>query len=173
MIGSADHFDPVLHLEGLVGAFEDREAMRERIRSRYYARVETQTLLPGVSERIAEARALGLPLGVASSSRRPWVEGHLERLGLRPAFACLACREDAPGLRGKPHPDTYAAAVACLEVPPGEALAIEDSPNGVRAAKAAGLLCLAVPNALTSHLDLGEADARAGSLAEVSLATFV
>ena len=173
VIGSADHFDPVLHLEGLVGAFEDREAVRERIRSRYYERVEAQPLLPGVSERIEEARALGLRLGVASSSRRPWVEGHLERRGLRAAFACLACREDEPGLRGKPHPDTYAAAVECLEVAPGAALAIEDSPNGVRAAKLAGLRCLAVPNALTARLDLGEADAHAGSLAEVSLATFV
>lgn len=169
MIGSADHFDPVVHLEGLVGEFEDREAVRERIRERYRALVDRQPVLPGVAERIEEAQGLGLPLGVASSSRRPWVDGHLRRLGLRDAFSCLACREDPPGLLGKPNPDTYAAAVACLGVEPGDALAIEDSPNGVRAAKIAGLRCLAVPNALTAHLDLSEADLVAASLTGISL----
>jgi beta-phosphoglucomutase-like phosphatase (HAD superfamily) len=92
---------------------------------------------------------------------------------LRPAFRCLACRDDPPGLRGKPHPDTYLAAVACLGIEPAGTLAIEDSPNGVRAAKAAGLRCLAVPNELTAHLDLSEADATAASLAQVSLKAFL
>lgn len=155
-----------------MGAFADRESVRRRIRERYLALVERQPLLPGVVERIGEARGLGLALGVASSSRRAWVDGHLRRLGLREAFSCLACREDPPGLLGKPNPDTYVAVVACLGVPPGQALAIEDSPNGVRAAKAAGLRCLAVPNPLTAHLDLGEADATAASLSDVSLAAF-
>jgi HAD superfamily hydrolase (TIGR01509 family) len=169
VIGSADHFDPVAHLEELVGEFPDRDSVRRRIRERYLQLVAAQPLLPGVAERIDEALELGLTLAVASSSRRPWVDGHLRRLGLRAAFSCLKCREDPPGLLGKPNPDTYAAAVACLGVPASEALAIEDSPNGIRAAKAAGLRCLAVPNALTAHLDLGEADAVAGSLAEISL----
>ena len=146
--------------------------MRLQIRERYYARVEQQPLLPGVADRIAEAQALGLRLGVASSSRRPWVEGHLEARGLRAAFSCLACREDPPGLRGKPYSDTYEAVISCLGVVAADALAIEDSPNGVRAAIAAGLRCLAVPNGLTAHLDLSEADVVAASLAEVSLAAF-
>lgn len=173
VIGSADHFDPVVHLEGLVGAFDDREAVRERIRERYYEKVWVQEALPGVVDALEQAQALGLSLGVASSSRRPWIEQHLERLGLRAAFACLACREDPPGLRGKPSPDVYEAVVECLGVDPAEALAIEDSPNGIRAAKAAGLRCLAVPNGLTAHLDLSEADAIAASLSEVSLEAFL
>ncbi|HEX6488682.1 MAG TPA: HAD-IA family hydrolase [Candidatus Dormibacteraeota bacterium] len=173
VIGSADHFDPVLHLEGLVGAFDDREAVRERIRERYYEKVWLQDPLPGVVEAVSQAQALALGLGVASSSRRPWIEQHLERLGLRSAFACLACREDPPGLRGKPHPDVYEAVLLCLGVEPAAALAIEDSPNGIRAAKTAGLRCLAVPNGLTAHLDLSEADALAASLTEVSLDAFL
>lgn len=170
VIGSADHFDPVLHLEGLVGELADKESVRERIRRRYHEKVATQGLLPGVSEAVGQAKRLSLGLGVASSSRRPWIEEHLTRLGLRDAFTCLACRDDPPGLRGKPHPDTYEAALRCLGVDADEAIAIEDSPNGVRAAKAAGLRCLAVPNGLTAHLDLSEADVTATSLAGVTLA---
>lgn len=170
VIGSADHFDPVVRLEGLVGELADKESVRRRIRERYQAKVAAQGLLPGVSEAVGQAKRLSMRLGVASSSRRPWIEGHLTRLGLRHAFECLACRDDPPGLRGKPHPDTYEAALRCLGVEPGEAIAIEDSPNGVRAAKAAGLRCLAVPNGLTAHLDLGEADLTAASLANVTFA---
>ena len=55
-------------------------------------------------------------------------------------------------------------------IPAAEALALEDSPNGVLAAKRAGLACVAVPNPLTARLDLGAADLRLGSLAELSLA---
>ncbi len=170
MIGSADHFDPVLHLEGLVGELADKESVRERIRRRYHEKVARQGLLPGVSEAVGQAKRLSLRLGVASSSRRPWIEEHLARLGLLEAFECLACRDDPPGLRGKPHPDTYEAALRCLDVEPVEAIAIEDSPNGIRAAKAAGLRCVAVPNGLTAHLDLSEADVTATSLADVTFA---
>lgn len=170
MIGSADHFDPVLHLEGLVGELSDKEAVRERIRLRYHEKVAEQRLLPGVSEAVAQAKQVGMKLAVASSSRRPWIEQHLTRLALRPAFECLACRDDPPGLRGKPHPDTYEAALRCLGVAAEDAIAIEDSPNGIRAAKAAGLRCLAVPNGLTAHLDLSQADVTATSLRSVTLA---
>ena len=173
MVGSSNHFDPVDHLQGLVGRFGDEKAVRAQVETRYRELVEAQPVLPGVADRIAEAQRLGLRLGVASSSRRPWVDGHLARLGLRDAFTCLACRGDPPGLRGKPNPDTYEAAVACLGVSPAGTLAIEDSPHGIRAAKAAGLHCLAVPNGLTSHLDLSEADVTAVSLAEVSLEDFL
>ena len=156
-----------------MGELADRESVRERIRQRYYDKVARQQLLPGVTEAVGQAKRLSLLLGVASSSRRPWIEEHLERLGLRHAFTCLACRDVPPGLRGKPYPDVYEAVVLCLGVEPRDALAIEDSPNGIRAAKAAGLRCLAVPNGLTAHLDLSEADVTASSLADVSLADLV
>ena len=160
----------MLHLEGLVGDLADKESVRLRIRERYHEKVAVQGLLPGVSEVVGQARQVSMRLGVASSSRRPWIEEHLTRLGLRQAFECLACRDDPPGLRGKPHPDTYEAALRCLGVDASEAIAIEDSPNGIRAAKAAGLRCLAVPNGLTAHLDLGEADVTATSLGNVTIA---
>jgi beta-phosphoglucomutase-like phosphatase (HAD superfamily) len=58
----------------------------------------------------------------------------------------------------------------CLGVPASEAIAIEDSPNGVLAAKRAGMRCIAIPNSITARLDLGQADVVLGSLAEVTLA---
>jgi beta-phosphoglucomutase-like phosphatase (HAD superfamily) len=69
----------------------------------------------------------------------------------------------------KPAPDLFLGAVADLEVAPRHAIAIEDSVNGVRAAKAAGLFTIAVPNPITASLDFSEADIVIGGLHELSL----
>jgi beta-phosphoglucomutase-like phosphatase (HAD superfamily) len=74
-----------------------------------------------------------------------------------------------PGIAGKPAPDTYLAACRALGVKPRAALAIEDSPHGVSAAKAAGLRCIAVPHAITAQLDLSHADLCLPSLAAMTL----
>ena len=124
-------------------------------------------MLPGVHDWLEDARRLGLPIGVASSSEVDWVAGHLERLGLLDRFACLTCFDGA--LPGKPAPDLYLAACEQLGVDPGDALAVEDSGNGVKAAKAAGLKCVAVPHDLTRDHDLSGADLLVPSLAELPL----
>jgi putative hydrolase of the HAD superfamily len=116
---------------------------------------------------IADARRLGLRLAVASSSSRAWVLGHLQRLGIEAHWDVVRCREDVA--RTKPAPDLYLAVIAALGMAPQEALALEDSANGIAAAKDAGLRCVAVPNALTAGMDLGRADARLVSLAETPL----
>ena len=126
-----------------------------------------ETVLPGVLEWIDEADAAGLGVAIASSSPFEWVIGHLDRLGLRARFAHISCAGDL--LPGKPAPDTYIGACAALGIEPARALAVEDSPNGIAAAKAAGLLCVTVPNPLTAPLDLSAADLRLDSLADCSL----
>jgi beta-phosphoglucomutase-like phosphatase (HAD superfamily) len=73
-------------------------------------------------------------------------------------------------VNAKPEPDLYLAVLECLGVRAVEAIAIEDSPNGVLAAKRAGLRCVAIPNSITAQLDLGQADLLLGSLDEVTLA---
>ena len=88
--------------------------------------------------------------------------------GIRGDFDCACCREDVA--RTKPYPDLYLAALACLGVSALETVALEDSPNGIAAAKRAGLRCVAIPNSITAQLDLSQADVILGSLAEVSLA---
>jgi HAD superfamily hydrolase (TIGR01509 family) len=166
-IGTADTFDPCVDLAGLVGGALDVEALRRRHRTRTDDLIATRTVLPGVREYIGEAQRLGLTLGVASSSSRAWVDGHLTRLGLRDAFAVVRCADDVP--RVKPDPALYLAVLDATGVRPGDAVALEDSPNGVLAAKRAGLACVAVPNPLTARLDLAAADLQLPSLAELPL----
>jgi beta-phosphoglucomutase-like phosphatase (HAD superfamily) len=120
-----------------------------------------------VKEYLDDAVRLGLQLGVASSSSRAWVTGHLARLGLLTHFASIQCADDVQAT--KPNPAAYQAVLTSLQVSPAQALALEDSPHGILAAKRAGLWCVAVPNALTRHLPLDRADAQISSLADMSL----
>ena len=159
-------FHPQHHLEERLGRPLPQEVLDRRI-DRRTEMILAQGLLPGVAQRVEEARAMGLKLGVASSSTQDWVRGHLARLGILDRFECIRCRDDVE--HAKPEPDLYLAVLACLDVEAADAVAIEDSPNGVAAAKAAGMRCVAIPNSITRRLDLGQADLVLGSLAEVTL----
>jgi HAD superfamily hydrolase (TIGR01509 family) len=168
-IGSADHgFDPYAHLEATCGQPVDRAAIRARRRARMRALLENQPLLPGVEQLVQDARVHGVKVGLASSSTRSWVEDHLRRIGFQPRLDAIRTRDDVRAT--KPDPELYLAAADALGVAPAEAIAFEDSPNGVHAAKAAGLYCVAVANELTAGLDLGAADLRLPSLAAMPLA---
>ncbi len=123
---------------------------------RFLTRIHEDDARPGIRSLIALVREAGLKLGLASSSKHEWVDGHLKRLGLFQEFDGILCSDDVP--RAKPHPDLYLAAVQSLSVSPQLALALEDSPNGVAAARAAGLSVYAYPNPITIHLDLSAAD---------------
>jgi HAD superfamily hydrolase (TIGR01509 family) len=168
--GSAP-FDPHRHLEGLTGQSIDAEAVRRWRRPRTDALIEAEAVRPGVETYVAEARRRGLRLAVASSSPLGWVEGHLRRLGLRDAFEHLSCAGGE--LRGKPWPDVYLGALSALGVAGGEAIALEDSPTGVAAAREAGIFVVAVPNRITASLDFALAHLRVESLAEVELAELI
>ncbi len=166
-IGSSDTFDPYAELEAQLGCPVDREGIRQRRRARFAELMVGQTILPGVVELMAAARRLGLKLGIASSSPREWVAGYLRQFGLLERFDSLSCSDDVA--RTKPDPALYLTALRRLGVAPHEAIALEDSPNGVLAAKRAGIYCVAVPNALTRQLDLGQADWQLASLAQITL----
>ncbi|MFD8497348.1 HAD family hydrolase [Amycolatopsis sp. NPDC059657] len=133
-----------------------------RRRARKDALVAEEPLRPGVEECLDAVAGAGALAAVVSSSGLPWVGGHLQRLGIRDRFAFLITGELTE--RHKPAPDLYLLALrrACVE--PESALAIEDSVAGVRAARAAGLRCVAVPGAAGGHQDLGEADLVLGTL---------
>jgi len=159
-------FHPQHHLEERLGRPLTKEVVDRRIERRTEL-VLAQKLLPGILQHIDAARSLGLKLGVASSSTRDWVSGHLGRLGILGRFDCVRCRDDVNN--AKPAPDLYLAVLDCLGVSASDALAIEDSPNGVIAAKSAGMRCVAIPNSITAKLDLSAADLMLRSLAEVTL----
>jgi HAD superfamily hydrolase (TIGR01509 family) len=149
----------------------DREQVRKRRQAREFQLIEGQEPLPGVLSVISQAKALALPLGIASNSERAWVTGHLARLGLLEQFNQIRCRDEVS--RPKPNPDVYLAVLEALGTPPQEAVAFEDSPVGVAAAKAAGVYCVAVPNAVTKGLDFTMADRVISSLAGVSVVELI
>ena len=163
----ADLFDPYADLERQLGRPVDREGIRGLRRQRQAERIEAQPVLQGVHEYIADAKGLGLGVGLASSSSRDWVVGHLTRLGLEQQFDSIKCSDDVQ--LTKPDPELYLANLDSLGIQAGEAVALEDSPNGIASAKAAGIFCVVVPNVLTSQLPLNAADLRLASLAEIPL----
>ena len=169
VIGGTGHRDALFdYLEAQLGRGVERDAVRRQAREQSRRVTDVAPAQPGAPELIAEAKEAGLALAVASSSSRAWVNGHLDRLGLLSAFDALCARDDVE--REKPYPDLYLLALLRLEVEARDAFAIEDSPNGVTAAQAAGLRCVVVPNALTAEMPLAHADLRLPSLAGVSLA---
>ena len=162
-------FDPLGHLEELVGRRLDEQALTTRRRAREYELIDLEELRPGVEQYFAEAERLGLSTAVVSSSDDEWIARHLGRLGhLEGLDTIVAANGDTE--RAKPRPDLYLEALARLELKAHEAIAFEDSPNGVTAAKAAGLVCVAVPNPMTATLALDDADLVLDSLADVPLA---
>lgn len=167
-IGSIHFFEPFTHMEELLGKPIDRDAVRAQRRRRDDELLSAQSILPGVEACLAEARKMGMKIGLASSSRHEWVDAHLERLGLMEQFDLIRCRDDVEE-RAKPDPAVYLATIEGLGTRADQALALEDSPNGVQAAKDAGLYCVAVPNQMTRHMGFDHADLRLNSLADIPL----
>jgi HAD superfamily hydrolase (TIGR01509 family) len=168
-IGTIGGFDPLDHLEESLGRAIDREAVERAQRERERALVVVQPFRPGVVAYLAEAKARGLRVAIVSSSSNEWVAGNLERLETVDAWACIVCA-NGDVARAKPRPTLYLEALDNLGVAPEAAIAFEDSPNGVTAARAAGIFCVAVPNSVTAQLDLSAADLLVESLEAVPLA---
>jgi putative hydrolase of the HAD superfamily len=165
-VGSRDTFDPMAHLEELVGSPLEREPIHEGRRTLELSLVEAEELRPGIAEYLAAAEQRGLKLAIVSSSSREWIHMHLVRLERTVGWdAIVAADHDAS--RAKPRPDLYLEALRVLDVGAAEAVAFEDSLNGVRAARAAGIFCVAIPNAVTRGYALDEADLFLDSLADL------
>ncbi len=165
-IGTVDHsFDPHQLLETQIGYALDRAMLKQQRRQQFLNLIAQETIKPGVVELIAIAQQAGIRLGVASSGTREWVEGQLSQRNLRQHFAVV--RTSADVTRVKPDPELYLSALSGLGVAPQHALAIEDSRNGMLAAKCAGMHCVVVPNVMTRGLDFSEADWVVESILEV------
>jgi len=103
-------------------------------------------LKPGALELLDDLEVAGIPKAVATSAGRSAVERELGPSGLIPRFQAIITRDDCE--RGKPHPDPFLIAAERLGVAPEACLALEDSHNGVRAAAAAGMMTIMVPDLL-------------------------
>ncbi len=166
-LGTQGGFDPVAYLTASTGAASDAQALESEARERHWAACRAQPLLPGVRQRLDEARELGLGLAIASSSGATWVRAWLEHNAIGERFSAVCTREDVA--RVKPEPDLFLLAAERLDIAPRACLVFEDSPNGIRAASAAGMRCVAVRNALTRSLRLPPSDLLLESLAETTL----
>jgi HAD superfamily hydrolase (TIGR01509 family) len=154
-------------LESALGPLSNRDALTERRRLAHHERLLAEEALPGVAEFTERAVAAGLTLAVASSSSMGWVTEHLERLGLLDRFSAISTSEG--GVPAKPDPEVYRQALQAIGVEASDAVAFEDSSNGIAAAKAAGLYCIAVPNRMTRGLDLSAADEIVPSFLDLDL----
>jgi len=161
-------FDPLARLESLTGRELDRAALVERRLARELELSAAEELREGVADYLDAAAELGLRAAIVSSASERWVRSHIERLGVEHLWASVICA-NGDAERAKPAPALYQEALEILEIAAREAVAFEDSLNGVRAAKAAGIFTVAVPNPVTAGLALEEADLVLESLAGLPL----
>jgi HAD superfamily hydrolase (TIGR01509 family) len=126
---------------------------------------QPQAPQPGVVPLIARIRQLDLRMGLASSARRSWIDATLRSLELSGAFDVIVSGDDVA--LGKPDPAIYLLAAERLGVPPERCLAIEDAPNGVTSARAAGMQVIGVRTPYTAHLELDGAHLVVGWLVDL------
>lgn len=156
-------FDAVAHLERLVGTPLDREALVERRRRLKTELCDRAPLLPGVAELLADAARAGLKTAIVTRADRSWVDHHLARVALAHPWDALVCGD---GRRTEPKATFYREALERLRLRSDEAVAFEDSPHGVRAARDAGIRCVAVPSAITREAAFGDVDLQLDSFAD-------
>jgi HAD superfamily hydrolase (TIGR01509 family) len=158
-IGTVGGFDPYATLQHLVAGALDLAAVEAQTEDRIAAAAAGVPLRPGIEAFLDDVDRAGLPRAIVSSDTTEWVMTHLRRLRRVEGWAAIVCADGARE-RAKPSPALYVEALQLVGVSEADAIAFEDSPNGIRAAKAAGIACVCVPNALTAELDLSGADAR-------------
>jgi HAD superfamily hydrolase (TIGR01509 family) len=149
-------FDPVNFLSAKLNLSLDHAGIHADHRQRSLDRIYLKPAQPGIPETLQRARSQGLKLGIASSSPLRWVEPLLRHLSLHEYFDRIVCQDHVTKI--KPDPELFLRCTAELGLTGPEVIIFEDSPNGIRAANAAGIFCVAVPNTLTRQLDIDHAD---------------
>ncbi len=111
--------------------------------------------MPGLFELLGHLEQRAIPKGVATSSRRPYIESVLKKFELVERFDLLLTSEDV--VEGKPHPEIYLTAASRLGVQPAEMLVLEDSENGTLSAAAAGAVAVSIPHEHSRRHDFSTA----------------
>jgi HAD superfamily hydrolase (TIGR01509 family) len=167
-LGAApEAFDIIGYLENQIGQKVNGEELFALHKKQSLEIGLRQPILPGILETLKSAKAMGLKIGLASSSPRDWVEIHLKTRDLYHWFDCIFTKDDVEKV--KPEPALYQKALTTLQLLPQEAIAFEDSPNGIKAAKAAGIFCVAIRNPISSMLDVSQADLVLDSLGNFTI----
>lgn len=157
-IGTSLHqFNPYEYLMTELKLPIDKQLFKQSVHAQHSALMDQEQIRPGILDYLKLAKQSGLKIGLASSSSLTWVEKYLDQLGIRDYFEYIRTSENV--VHVKPDPELYIQALQGLDVDASEAIAIEDSPNGARAAAAAGMHCIVVPNAITKSLPFDEPNA--------------
>lgn len=156
-VGVVHGFDPVAALLAHVGGELDVSAVVDEQMRRRLELLDDQVLRPGILPLLEDALEAGIAVAIVTSSSRSWVDAQLSARGHHERWPLVIAADGDPE-RSKPRPLMYLEALERLNVAPTEALALEDSRNGVKAAKAAGVWCAAYPNVVTWNMDLSDAD---------------
>lgn len=171
-IGSVfDDQTPFVVLKDAVGPDFDAEKANKLYRQYHNELIQVEPLMPGVLEYLEYAWETGLSIGLASSSPLSWIEQHLKRLEIIHFFASIKTRDDVK--HTKPDPELFLTSLASLNLQSNETISLEDSPNGMIASKAAGLITAAVPNLVTKILTINNADMALNSLLDIPLADLI
>ena len=160
-------YNPFEHLASLAGDHHNSAYFRQMIDQQIAEALDQTQPFPGVVPFIQEAYRLNIPMAVASSSERSWVRGQLKRVGLLDSFSRVITADDVSQV--KPDPELYVAAASSLKLQPAECIAFEDSLNGIKSAKAAGIYCIAIPNEITREMPLQMADQIVQSFSELRI----
>jgi HAD superfamily hydrolase (TIGR01509 family) len=167
-IGTWGGFDPWLDLETKIGHALPRETLQAEHRQEVLHRIGQSALLPGTKNLLLEAKQTGFKLAIASSSDFDWVSGWTQQHEIFGLFDAFATRYEVENV--KPDPALFLLALHKLQLEPRDAVVIEDSPNGAKAALAAGIHCVVVPNSVTRHLQFPSGVVRLETLEGVTLA---
>ncbi|MFB9277119.1 HAD family hydrolase [Cohnella cellulosilytica] len=122
--------------------------------------------IDGIPELLEELKRRGIPVGLASSSAREFILAVLAKFGIASYFSCVVSGEEVA--RGKPAPDVYLEAARQLGADPRGCVVLEDSRNGILAAKAAGMTCIGYVNENSGNQDLSAADRVVRSIREIA-----
>jgi HAD superfamily hydrolase (TIGR01509 family) len=154
-LGFRAGYDLLVREYGLIMPFEEYEQGLNALVDEFY--IKDLHTLPGLHDLIERVEKLGLKKAIASSGGREWIHSVLKDKNLFHHFPVICSANDV-GDRTKPHPDVYLLAAEKLGVDPSECIALEDSNNGIRAAKAAGMTCIALETDMSALQDLSQAD---------------
>ena len=169
-LGTSLHsFNPYTYLRTHYNLPINLEEFKQSVQQQHTELMTKEQIRPGILALLKSAKSQGIKIGLASSSERAWIDKFTKLHGIEDYFDCY-CTSDTVK-KVKPDPELYLQALENLGVQANEAIAIEDSPNGARAAVTAGIPTVVIKNDITNQLPFSEGHHTIESLSNHDLDT--
>jgi HAD superfamily hydrolase (TIGR01509 family) len=159
-------WEEIKELKGVAASLEVLNERHRMVAEKYFSEIEDIKPVDGLVDVLEELKVRGLLMAVASSSLRSVIDIILKKTGLEKYFDVIVSREDVK--EGKPSPDIFLHAASLLNAGPEKCIVIEDSSNGIKAAKAAGMFCVAFTGTGDGNTDTSLADVEISSIGELT-----